>query len=444
MDWNAQPATQLIIDAWRHGRPIVPFLGAGVSLAAGFPTRSRLTAYLAKVQFALDRAIFRSRYPMVSESADTAIERYRRRPADFIADFGWPELGQLNADIWRWLSDPPDRDPSDATKRIDLRNGFTTHDDIVQWVFRRRLSEAEPHLVAAIDQKSASAATTLHGDWTGMLEHLTEGQLDLIDSLFAGLDHAREPTLGHVYLTFLSQLMGIRLILSTNFDTLLEKAMHREGIAPRVFDIHRDADLPHIGLVRNQLSLVKLHGSAYGLRFGERLQYSLDIEARNRLCGYVPDDALLVVLGFSGFERRMVQAIAHIAKRPPAGRAAPQVLWLSPTNQPANAPFLKDLVDDLRAQGLTHAFLAKRICDANTFLSDLAFCIGSSFPAFRHKYDALMSRPMLLSLGSTTSESALPATSMSETKDGFALVHSPASYCRKSCSFEVKRSGVSC
>lgn len=79
MDRIAQPATQVIIDAWRRGRPIVPFLGAGVSLAAGFPTRARLTAYLAKVQFALDRGIYRSRYPVISEATDTATDRYKRR-----------------------------------------------------------------------------------------------------------------------------------------------------------------------------------------------------------------------------------------------------------------------------------------------------------------------------------------------------------------------------
>jgi hypothetical protein len=395
MNNTSQSPTQIIIDAWRQGRPIVPFLGAGVSLAAGFPTRSRLTAYLAKVQFSLDRALYRSRYPMVSEAVETATERYRRRPADFIADFGWPEIGQLNADIWNWIAHPEDRDKRYARTNHDPRGGFKTQDDIIQSVLRHRLRQAEPRVVQALDKRDVWSAADLYGDWAALLEHLTEGQLDLIDSLFAGLDHARQPTQGQLYLTFLTQLMGIPVILSTNFDTLLEQAMRREGLTPRVFDIHRDADLPHIGLVRNQFSLVKLHGSAYGLRFGERLQYSLDAEARNRICGYVPDEALLVVLGFSGFERRMMQAIAHVAKRATTTSGTIQVLWLS-TSAPADrSPFVEHIIEELQAYGLSRSFVSQTICDANSFLTELAFSVGSSFPAFHYKYDTLMSRPAL-------------------------------------------------
>ena len=220
--------------------------------------------------------------------------------------------------------------------------------------------------------------------------------------------------------------MGIRLILSTNFDTLLEQAMRREGVVPAVFDIHRDADLPHAGIVRKQLSLVKLHGSAYGLRFGERLQYSLDIEARNRICGYVPDDALLVVLGFSGFERRMMQAIAHIAKRPPANSASIQVLWLSPTTQSTRSPFVEAIMEDLHDQWLKDAFALETIRDANSFLSELAFCIGSSFPAFRHKYDAFMSCPMLLDRRALGNDSTSPGSLPSASDGSFPDIPSPA------------------
>jgi hypothetical protein len=428
MNRGAQLASQLIIDAWRRGRPIVPFLGAGLSVAAGFPTRKRLTAYLAKVQFALDQGIYHSRYPVVSEAADTATERYRRRPAEFITDFGWPEIGQLNADMWGWLSDESDEKAIYYTQSPHSASVQTirTHKDIIQWVYQKQLSEAEPDLADVIRQSADGTPTPLHGDWTAMLEHLTEGQFGLIDSLFAGLDQGREPTLGHIYLAFLANVMGIRLILSTNFDTLLEKAMGREGIAPRVFDIHRDADLPHPGIVRKQLSLVKLHGSAYGLRFGERLQYALEMEARNRICGYVPDDALMIVLGFSGFERRMMQAIAHIATRSAEGRDPLQVLWLSPDGGSESSPFMRRLVADLRDQGLMQAFVPHAIGDANTFLSELAFRVGSSFPAFRHKYDALICRPMFLNGIDLAPNAALAGSASVTSAHGFPSIDSPA------------------
>jgi hypothetical protein len=202
-----ESATRIIIDASRAGRRIVPFLGAGVSLAAGFPTISLLTDYLARVQFAVDRAIYRSRYPMVSDGIETAVQRYKRRPAEFIEDFGWPEIGQLNADLWRWLV----RRKSGRGLRTDKKKAFRTPDDIVQSIFRARLRQSEPHVADAIKKKSDADQCKLLGDWTAMLDHLSEGQVDLIDSLFTGLEQGRSPTRAQIFLTFLTELMGIRL-----------------------------------------------------------------------------------------------------------------------------------------------------------------------------------------------------------------------------------------
>ena len=166
-------------------------------------------------------------------------------------------------------------------------------------------------------------------------------------------------------------------------------------LSPRVFDVHRDADLPNSRLVRQQLSLVKLHGSAYGLRFGERLQYSLEDDARRKICGYVPDEALLVVMGFSGQERRMMQVIREFTRRPEARNGMIQVLWLHTTPGPDRSPFVGDLIKELKSQGLERAFVPKLIGDANSFLPGLVYRIASSFPATRQRYEALVSRPSI-------------------------------------------------
>lgn len=440
-----ESATAIIIDAWRQGRPIVPFLGSGISIAAGFPTITRLTEYLAKMLFALQNGIYKSRYPVISSGVERAEDRYRRRPADFVADFGWPDIGQLNADIWAYTQ----------------VNGGIKPDTIVQQELYRLLNDAEPSvrppvevrkqvLEALIDkvdddtrmrlqpivttllQPTDSHRSRLRGDWSTLLDQLCEGHLDLIDSLFIRLDHRRLPTRVHIFLTFLTQLMGIRLLLSTNFDTLLEQAMQREGIVPRVFDIHRDTDPPHIHLVRQQLSLVKLHGSAYGLRFGERLQYSLDEAARQRICGYLPDNALVVVLGFSGGERRMMEVIGDFARRQAAISGTPQVLWLATSPENKLSRYVKDLRLELDNNNLGRAFVYRQICDSNSFLPGLFFKIASGFPASRHKYEALVSRPsrrvVVPAASDKLSEVRSPALVLFSDDDPKSLLNTPTCF----------------
>jgi hypothetical protein len=369
-----------ILEAWRQGRPIVPFLGAGVSVGAGFPNTSRLIAYFAKVQYSLEAAIYESRYPIVSDGVGTAEATYERRPSAFIADFGWPDVGQLNADLWQWI--------------LDKRSSISTPDEAVQRVLLQRLQDSESELADLITQSGKRPA--LLGDWTALLDHLSEGQLDLIDALFSSLDQGRKPTRSHLFLTFLTQLMGIRVLLTVNFDTLLEESLSSEGLRPRIFDIHRDADLPNPILVRKQLSLVKLHGSAYGLRLGERVQYSLEEDARARIRAYVPNDALLVVIGFSGWERRMMHVIADFARRGASRSSHTQVLWVTVTPpHGTHSPQLIEIEKQLSERGLTEALGRAYISDANSFLPELYFQIASTFPASARSYDALASRPSI-------------------------------------------------
>lgn len=275
-------------------------------------------------------------------------------------------------------------------------NGKYTPDDIVQYVLLNRLSESERSIINPLSDLNFLRTSPLQGDWTALLDHLSEGQLDLIDSLFSGLDLRRSPAGSHIYLTFLTRLMGISVILSTNFDSLLEQAMRREGMSPRVFEIHRNADLPHTQIVHQQLSLVKLHGSAYGLRFGERLQHAIEDDARCRISSYIPDDSLLLVIGFSGWERRMMQVICDFAKSRAFASSDVQVLWLTTSRSPKNySPYLSDMISDLHSSELSYALRVSYISDANTFLPGVYSRIASSFPPSRNKYRAIGARPAI-------------------------------------------------
>jgi hypothetical protein len=58
--------------------------------------------YLAKVDFAIRFGVFANRFPELSDPPQ-AVDLYKQHPSRFIEDFGWPELGQLDADLLMWL-----------------------------------------------------------------------------------------------------------------------------------------------------------------------------------------------------------------------------------------------------------------------------------------------------------------------------------------------------
>ena len=99
-------------------RPIVPFVGAGISVASGFPSIREINHYLAKVDFAIERGVFRHRYPHPES------ERwYRDHPSQFLSHFGWPDIGQLDFDLWQWLLETEDVDSRPALVNLDsIRN----------------------------------------------------------------------------------------------------------------------------------------------------------------------------------------------------------------------------------------------------------------------------------------------------------------------------------
>src|SRR5262249_8303309 len=135
---------------------------------------------------------------------------------------------------------------------------------IVQWVLRQDLADRETGSSEATQREwrrwkawyhgdsTIKEPELLYGDWEALLDRLCEGNFDLTDVLFTSFEVGRNPTISHRYLAFLQRKLGIPLILTTNFDSLLERAFHQEGIFPKVFDVHRDAELPDAALVRRQ------------------------------------------------------------------------------------------------------------------------------------------------------------------------------------------------
>ena len=93
---------------------------------------------------------------------------------------------------------------------------------------------------------------------------LTEGDFDLVNALFPALGNGRRPAGDHVFLAQLADAFRVTLYLSLNFDPFLETALWEEGNAPNVIEVAKDSDLPSGEAVRDRLTVLKLHGGAYG------------------------------------------------------------------------------------------------------------------------------------------------------------------------------------
>ncbi|SDX21936.1 SIR2 family protein [Nitrosomonas oligotropha] len=486
-------------------RPIVPFLGAGISLPSGYPSISAIVEYLSKVDFAIQHAVYSHRYPGIETPKNEVAREYQAHPSRFLRDFGWPRIGQLDSDLWEWLDRIPDSKPnslvnSDALlkhakgkielivecddnatlgiglKRLLIRDAQLISDQeqyrsrqiasrillessrpelldllsrdilpsyyrfrtipptntsqneitkfiitpvvaaeskttaildlrdhlraIVQWGLRKDLRLREKGTskaalrewllwkkwYAAIQDAPDTQPELLYGDWESLLDRLCEGDFDLVDSLFTSFGEARSPTTAHRYLTFLRSSVDIPLILTTNFDNLLEQAFRDSGIVPKVFDIHRDADLPDAELVRRSFSLLKLHGSSYGLRLGEGLRNPLEQDAQADVLRYLPENALIVVLGFSGSERRIMQLLQAIA----TSSAIPnlrRILWLKGPGT----------ISVTLRQMLHECHQSVYICeidDAGAFLQDWYFAYSQGYQSSPVSYTALGGLPI--------------------------------------------------
>lgn len=323
-----EQAIKTLIEGVRNGRSVVPLVGAGISIEAGVPPLSEVTRYLAKTKAYLRHRVFTSLFPQPSPASSIADLLDGRKalpphrgmpPRDFLREFGWPDPHELNSSLWHWLwSDPKLRDFTDS---LDL----LVNSEIVDSLERidQRLAENFRELMRAIQDKRERAKRRLRGSyWKILLTQLTRSSPDLVDTMFQRLTRDRDPATAHRYFAFLTPVLRLRLFLTINFDTLLEDALRLEGFRPTVYEVAEGLSLPHPKLVQEGLSVVKLHGGAYGLLVGDKLDSPLDEETRKRFLSYLPEHLILLVMGIGGWDQRVLDMVELARER------HGDVLWL--------------------------------------------------------------------------------------------------------------------
>ncbi len=409
-----------IIRASNAGREIICLVGAGFSVGSGIPALAVLTEYLAKVQCYITKGVFSPRASR-NDSRWVVGEEYRNDPSLYVRDFGWPDPNQLNADLWRWIDQDLERRSPEA--RMHFRRFMHYH---VQAEVIEDLRRFDPGihqiLPAGLDpeamlQKESAEAPSLwsfQGNWKSLITHLTHANPDYVDTLFQSLVRNRRPGMAHRFLAFLTPILGLRLFLTVNFDDLLEEALRYEGYHPAVYAVSRESPLPHPSLVRNELSVVKLHGNAFGLRVGESLDYPLDENSKKRLELYLPDDPLLLVMGVGGWDRRVMDFVELVAGKP--GRTS--VLWMH-FESTCPEPVAK------LAERLKGKLLPVRTLGPGPLLLDLFGRFTGSHPPSLRPYDAKMSRPIFAArergtgAGEVKSDKQIQIFEEAKTSEGF-------------------------
>lgn len=418
-----------IIEQSRY-KPIVPFIGSGISVASGYPSIGYVIHYLAKVIFAIEFGVYKNRFPQLDEESKKQLEEnYKQHPSRYIRDFGWPNIGNLDADLWNWVSENKNETnfktlfikltKDDAKGKPEVEYGVEDRDlllGIVQWVLRREQGFRDAGTSKGIkdewlkwkrwratdsNEDPDSKPQLLYGDWEQLLDKICEGDYGLVDQMFNGFEQGLYPAQAHRLLVFLQAKLGIPLMMTTNFDTFLERAFIEEGINPKVFDIHRDAELPDYGLVNHRFSILKLHGSAYGLRLGERLRLKLETDARQNAIKYLPQNALIIVIGFSGSERRMMQLLNAFLES--ENEETLKIVWIQGPSKPG--PLLKELIEQNK-----NKIKWCQIKHADTFLQELYFHISYSHQSALNPYSSLPGPNFL-----TTLDLKLPKPTSKET-----------------------------
>lgn len=255
----SQDFVDAIYDEIHAGYGFTPLLGAGFSVSAGIPIIQQLKPYLQRcICIAL------------------GVED------DKIATHDTRQLWNPRTDKWPPLIDRRRGGTRDWLKLMEAKIQSEKRDGKDSWIYWEALG-------AMAEWRSAlfflsrlvfdrPRRRTPEGS-QGYLDHplqprLVQPSQSVIDAGWREWMRDKRPSHNHKILASLSGLLRIDVIMTTNFDDLLERAFEASKNPLQVFDVHLMDGLPELSVVSRSRSLVKMHGSTRSLR----ADYSLDGE----------------------------------------------------------------------------------------------------------------------------------------------------------------------
>ena len=192
---------------------------------------------------------------------------------------------------------------SGVSRSASIPTGWEVVLDLINQLARLMNENCESDPVAWFKAKYEQEPT-----YSGLLEMVAKFPAErssLLQKYFEPTDGEREsglkvPTKAHHALARLVKSSHVKVILTTNFDRLMEQALNAVGITPTIID-NPDAVDGAMPMIHNPCTLVKLHGDYRDLRTKntpvELEEYDPCI---NGLLDRVLDEFGLIICGWSG------------------------------------------------------------------------------------------------------------------------------------------------
>lgn len=161
----------------------------------------------------------------------------------------------------------------------------------------------------------------LVGEGIQLLPHPDQG---LIDSFSQHITKDRKPNLTHNMVCHLSGPARFRVIITTNFDTLIEDAFRNLNEDTAVIDVGVRGELPSPRVVHAKNTILKIHGSLNETRADFSLDESPSLYNKRAFFHYVhghypdasgalsTDASHLLVVGYSGSDNRCVEMFKYL------------------------------------------------------------------------------------------------------------------------------------
>ena len=208
---------------------------------------------------------------------------------------------------------------SGVSRAAGIPTGWEIVQDLIGKVAAMEKAQPQSNLEAWYQQNFDEAP-----DYDKLLDRLTNTpaeRMGLLRSYFEPTEEEREkglkiPTLAHKTIAKLAKLGYIRIILTTNFDRLIEKALEEEGVVPDIIssDDSLKGAMPY---VHSSCVVVKLNGDYRDTRIKntpeELANYS---ESLNNFLDRIFDEFGLIVCGWSsGWDTALRNAILRTPTR---------------------------------------------------------------------------------------------------------------------------------
>lgn len=346
---------------WHSGRPLVPVFGAGISVESGIPLMGAIGDYLRDLKCFISSSDFHKKY--VPDLGSDAIGDSGRK---YLTRFGWPDRHMLRQFLRKFSMDQSGGtlEPPEWWKPL---NHLASHYSDL----KRILTKYNP---------------TNRPDWWSLLATLTTSDDSLKDLLFSQLVAEAQPTTSHQYAAFLAGIMNWQLIVTTNFDSLLERALYEQGMRATVYELLPNVDLPDATLVKKGPSVIKLHGGTYSLLAGSILNVPIDYKTQEHLLQFFPKNSLLLILGYRGEDlrvRRLIEAACAQSKKQLGGKDdVKTAVWVYRSQLPEDSERLKEVGVEFVQYG-----------DSGSYLQELYTRLTSTIPVSTASFRALAHVP---------------------------------------------------